>query len=225
MNPGLQIPDEGMTLEELSDFVGMQMKRLGLVLKNLDGLNIVDIKFELQGGAYIQLNRKGLTFFDGTDFSLITDINGNVTLKGTVTASTVIGSEIMTKEEGVYPRAAMSSANNLFSAEASATDSVKIMATGFGEALIELLGQGVTGQIFPQLGKLLIQTAYLNGDIQISSGENVELFTGFDASHKVKLANWGKLYSNLDSKTLQQEIDNLQNQITDLDDRVTALGG
>lgn len=200
MNPSLQIPDDGMTLEELRDFVGQQMKRLNLVLKSIDGLNIVDIKFELKEGAYLQFNRKGLHFNNGTKDTVLVDVNGNLTVEGVIEAlaghiggftieddrlfsdsgngiiqgGTIIGSEIKTAES-TYPRVELSSINNLFQALASSTNSVQIVPDLSGNPSLRFVNGSKTG-FMQMIGSVLAMLTPPGGtNIQIGSGNDLLL--------------------------------------------------
>lgn len=220
MNPSLQIPDEGMTLEELSDFVGMQMKRLNLVLKSLDGLNIVDIKFELQGGAYIQLNRKGLRFNDGTQDTLLTDIDGNVTLKGVINAlggtiggftidltklsgdGIIEGGIIRTKGDSEYPRIELSSIGNLLTAYKTATDLLAINPNPTGSPNI-IFDNGVAAGIIGNAPTRFWLQGIL-GILQISANDDIHIFS---LGGVVQFNSWSNIYSNGNTETLQQALD------------------
>lgn len=97
-------------LPPFADFEAMKRKINDLVreftnlLVNLDSLNVVSltadhvdtgtlnakkvtIRSDLSGGAYIQIDGNGIIIYDGTGNTFVVDINGNVTLNGTIIAA------------------------------------------------------------------------------------------------------------------------------------------
>lgn len=165
MNPALEAPEEGMTLDELSNFVGEQLKRANLVLKNIDGLNIVDIKFELQGGAYIQLNRKGLVFFDGTNKTFTVDINGKATLTGV---------NVQTKN-GAYPNITLDGDGDLLKASKSANEYIAINPNMTGKPTLHFKAGTIEGLMSFIDSTLSLIT--VGGNIAINS-QSGDLFLG-----------------------------------------------
>lgn len=212
MNPSLAYPDEGMTLDQLSNFVGEQLKRLNLVLKNLDGLNIVDIKFELQGGAYVHLNRKGFVISDGVKETFNVDIDGNLTMEGIIHAlggiiggwtigptklsgdGIIEGGTIRTGDPSTFPRVELKSSDQLLSAYRIATDFIKIHAAFTGSPTIEF-DNGTANAVLSTSPNITVFNALL-GDIQIIAQFG-----------KVRFQNWSNIWSNGDGKTLQQTFD------------------
>lgn len=206
MDPGLHIPDEGMTMEELSDFVGKQMKRLNLVLKSIDGLNIVDIKFELQGGAYLQFNRKGLVFWDGTKRTVYVDVNGEAVFTG-VRVQAV---------DGAYPNVVFDGSGNIFQASKSATEYIAINPAYTGSPA--LLFESINSKAFISAVDALSRLAYnvTVGDMQINVQDgNLYLLAGI--GKHIIFDGWDKLHNG--TQTLQQALD--ANQITSGDVTVT----
>lgn len=237
---GLVVPQvaSGLSNEELADIVSKFVKEVewfanGNIssqnVRNIAGYNVSETELRHKSGivgmsGFDAANPLAVRFWSGdadkynAPFRVLQSgalFATDAFITGRIEGSVIVGSEIMTKEPNTYPRAAMSSSSNLFAAEASATDSITIEATGFGEALMRILGPGVTGQIFPQLGKLLIQTAFHDGGIQISSGDHLELFvTSLDTTKMVKVNSWARFWNDASGHTLQQDLDAKQNTIS-----------
>lgn len=201
MNPSLAMPLQGVSLEELTEFVGEQMQRLNLVLKSLDGLNIVDIKFELQGGAYLQFNRKGLVFFDGENETMKVGVDGKAVLTGVEIQSA----------NGAYPRVSMSSSGKLFGAYKSETDSIVIHPDFNGSPALIFDNDTAIGIISNAVGQFIIHgvtgtmVVRSNGDMEMQSGGRI----GYEA--------WSDIYSHAEAKTLKQELDSIKSRLSQLE--------
>lgn len=180
MNPSLQMPDEGMTLNELSNFVAEQLKRLNLVLKSIDGLNIVDIKFELQGGAFLQFNRKGIVFFDGTKETFKVGVDGRPIMTGALIQAVA----------GAFPNVKFDGEGNIFQASKSETEYIAIdpdltgtptliFKTAAVEALVSIIGASYS--ILTTLGHISINAQ--SGNLLLNC-ENLTMngSTGFTGS-------------------------------------------
>lgn len=199
--------------------------------------NIVTIRGDYEGGAFIELSATGIRINDGTQDTFIADTSGNVTLKGTIEAlaghiggftieadklssdsgngiiqgGTVIGTEVMTDESGNYPRAVMSSIDALFTAEQSADTFIKMVSSYFGAVALLLNNPTVNAIIQPNGSDLLITTFADFGNIQISAGEDLKLYAA--PGHFVRVEAWSTFYSDDDTRTLQQEFDAIDSQI------------
>lgn len=58
---------------------------------------VVTVRADYNSGAYIQINSSGMTIYDGTQNTFTVDVNGNVTMTGTVTADAgTIGGWVIT---------------------------------------------------------------------------------------------------------------------------------
>lgn len=159
------------------------------------------------------------------ELSAISADVGHITA-GLIESVTVLGSEIMTRSSGLYPRAQMSSTQNMFIAEASSNQHIKMMADVAGEVSLKFKNGSLDGEIRPFSSKFLFNTASGSGSMQLSSGGDLELYADIlDSSALVLTNSWSRFYSDGDNESLQTAINRLQNQIDDLDDRVTALGG
>lgn len=140
---------------------------------------------------------------------------------GTIEGGTIIGSEIMTALAGVYPRASMSSIDNLFTAEQSADVFIKMVSDYFGAVALLIDNDTVSGVIQPFGSDLFISTFVGFGNIQISSGEDLKLYAA--PGKLVRVESWAKFYNEDDNKTLQQELDAIQSQLNQKQDEF--IGG
>lgn len=142
---------------------------------------------------------------------------------GIITASTIIGSEIMTALEGIYPRSAMSTTGNLFIAEQSATEFIKMMSDYLGAVALLIYSSTVNGLIGPVGDVLLINTAHTKGGIQISSGGDLELYADvLDPTKVVKVNAWNRFVNEDTGDNLQYELSRLQSAIDSKQPLITS---
>lgn len=242
MRSNLPLPNTGVNVEQLTQFVGLQMKRLNDVLGNIDGENIVDIKFNLKEGAFIRLNRKGLVFNNGTIDTVVVDINGNASFEGVIEAlaghiggftiendrlssdsgdgiiqgGTIIGSEIKTSED-TFPRVEFSSTDKAIKVYKDATTYVLLDTDITGDPGFYFLSPTLEAFISMAVNTFLIQT--FEGDIKIQANDDLWLL----AFGKVNVDSWSKLYNG--SQTLQQALDAITSSIPSGDYAVITYSG
>lgn len=231
-----------MDNKDLSNILAMLVKELEVINGRLDVKNIraegIETK-NLKASSITtdKINAGAVTADKITvdKLSAITADLGHITA-GLVEAiqmvsSVIIGSEIMTRTAGNFPRAQMSSTENMFSAESSTNKFIKMTADNFGEVSLLFKNGIVDGEIRPFNSVLLLNTSSGTGGIQVSSGGNLELYAdALDSSKKVFVNSWIRFVNKQSNRTLQQDLDSLQNQINslqnqiyNLDDRVSDL--
>ncbi|ULL14359.1 hypothetical protein DVH26_07790 [Paenibacillus sp. H1-7] len=141
-----------------------------------------------------------------------------------IISSTIIGSEIMTRNFGLYPRAQMSSTQNMFTAEASSNEYIRLVSDYLGQVSLLISSNSMFGQIRPFGNMMFINTSSGSGGIQISSGGDLELYADIlDSSAFVVTNKWSRFYSDGDNETLQDALDRLQNQINNHESRIRDL--
>lgn len=138
--------------------------------------------------------------FTATDGAFTGSITGS-----TILGSTITGSTIQTQAPGLYPRIELNSSSNLLTAEYSSNSSLRITPTLSGSVPGMQITDYFTTTLIgnTSIGKFVILTVVGEGDIQLSSGEDLELF----AQGMVKFPNWSKIQNNATSQTLQQALD------------------
>lgn len=143
---------------------------------------------------------------------------------GRVEGSVIIGSEIMTAEEGVYPRSAMSAADNLFSAEVSPGYGVYIVPDYSLTTPAILFNESGATRAIITLGTSPLSFAITTTgttDISIQSANDLVLSAG----GLVKFDSWNKIYSVGNTQTLQQALDAITSSIPSGDYAVVTYSG
>lgn len=176
MNPNLKPPDQGLNVAQLADYFGEQINRLNLVLKNLDGINLKRVDFNLVGGGFIRLDRKGLVINDGTRDVVTVDTEGNASFTGHLEAesgeiggwtiesnkltggqieagliysTTILASLIQTDGPGNYPRAEMSNTEKLFKVELDEDQRIGVEAAYSGSPTFTMVTPNAEGVLVP----------------------------------------------------------------------------
>jgi hypothetical protein len=103
------------------------IKAQGIITENLKALSVITEK--IAAGA---VTADKITV---AELSAITADLGHITA-GLIEAVTIVGSEIMTKEAGTYPRIVLSSTDDILTAEQAAGDSIQIIASYSGTPTI-----------------------------------------------------------------------------------------
>lgn len=206
----LQIKDPNKRFEEL-------VNTMGILIKNLSEIN------GYLNSKNIRANSITADRMNVNELSAIAADIGHITA-GILEAITIIGSEIYgsyiaTTQTG-YPRAEMSSAEDLFAAYATADDYLKIYSLESGTPMI----------YFSNL--LSIARLYLNGSnlslanfgtMLLSSSQGVTISSTVSSSNiviqpgssgTINIPSWSKLYSISDSQTIQTAISNIYSAIS-----------
>lgn len=202
--------------------------------------NIVTIRADLTGGASIVLDGNGIRINDGSEDVFFADNAGNVTLKGVINArggtiggftitttmlsgpGVIQGGTIRTADETTYPRVELDSTGNIFQAFRTDTDFVAIDPDLTGSATILVDNGSAFGIISNILNTFFINC--ITGNLKLGSNGRLIISAG-GGSDKVEFDSWSDIKNANSGRTLQQDLDDLQNQIDSLDGRVTALGG
>lgn len=203
--PNLGPPKRDMTHEELINYIAEVVKRINYLFGSLDGMNIRQIRFDLEGGAYIQIDNRGLIFFDGEKETVKVDIDGQATLTGV---------KIQSKKDG-YPRIEFNSENDLLTAYFSATSFLRIYAdfTGSGSPALVSHYNNIPVSLLsfiPVLGAIF-------------QGYNNDIILNVDPGYLIRIPNWSSFYSNGAQRSLQQELNSINSMLSNLNARVTAL--
>jgi hypothetical protein len=198
--------------------------------------NVVTIRSNLNDGAYIQIDGTGMTVFDGTGNTLTIDLDGNITMRGTLTASVVNASEINGSEingstmnasivngteinggtitgsliqtsASSYPRAEMRSDSQIFMAAADVSNYMRIIASAAGVPSFTF-GDGTNS------GSLSFSND-LSGTkkTRLVAGNGID-FQSVNANidfitglFKTTFLDWNSIYNRFASQTLQQALD------------------
>lgn len=146
--------------------------------------------------APFRVNMAGQMEAVGAKFS------GEITASS-ITGGDITGARIQTKSTGVYPRIQIDSALNLLSAEYSATNTIKINPTIPPSPTLDFESDLVYGIVGVANDTFLISTVFGEGDLQLNSGQDLELY----AANDVKVQSWFKLKNNSTGQNLQQALD------------------
>jgi hypothetical protein len=183
--------------------------------------NVVTIRSDLNGGAYIVIDGTGMTVSDGTQTTLHIDTDGNITMIGTLNASqingsTITGSLFQTSAPGTYPRAEMRSSDEMFEAMSDADQFIRIIASALGSPSFVLgdvnYGAGSITYSLDISGSKRVTISCSDG-INIDSGNNpIDLVTGLSA---VRIQDWNSLVARSPSgQTLQAALNAKANTFT-----------
>lgn len=224
------------TFEQVRESLGAALDTLEFLFNGgLDSLNIrrltadkittgtldagkVTVRANLTGGAYIEIDSTGMTVSDGSQTTLRIDTDGNITMIGTLNASVINGSEInggtitgpliQTGLPGVYPRAEMSSSNQVFEASNDGNQYVRVAAASGATPAIELGeedgGKGSVAYATDVDGFKKL-TASCSGGVVIWANYHIDLVTNL---YKVRVQDWNSFVARSPSgQTLQQALD------------------
>lgn len=193
-NPNLSMPDQDMDFERFRSFVGEQLTRINYLFKNIEGLNIKQIQFDLDGGAFIRIDRKGITINNGTHDTFTVDINGLATLTAAIIQSAT-----------GYPKIELNSGTNLFAAYKSATDKVTLNPNLTDSPSWIFDNGSATANIGNVLSIFWINC--ITGNMQVSSNENLNIKAGLGGTGTVNFDSWTNVKNAATSQTLQSALD------------------
>lgn len=206
------------TLEDLLNAYNKLIKEITFILNNIDSKNIT------VGGITADSIRAGAIVADKIDAGAVTADKINVDQlsaisadMGKITAGEMYGAYIATSEEA-YPRIEFSSVGELLQALKDPGNYISISPELVsGNPAIRFEDGSVSGSIGASIIGLLINT--IAGNIQLSSGGDLQLY----ANGLARFQSWSKVYSDSNGQTLQQALNSIQNQLNNLNARVTAL--
>lgn len=211
----IQAPPRTTDVNVLRDYVAKLADILALLSKDLD--------FIINGNLDVKNIRANSISADRLNVDELSAITANLghVVAGLIEGLRIIGSFIATSEEGVYPRAEMSSTDKLFR--------VMLSPTNFAEFISEysLSSQKVTAQRFVKDADQLIIGYGAASSGQMGIGSNGPLVIGgLSGVYAIKLdvTNWDLLLNNNTGKSLQQELNSLTNSISSLASAVATKG-
>lgn len=215
-NPNIPLPSQNMQYEDFRRYVGEVVNRLNYLFKNIEGLNIKEMTFDLTGGAYITINRKGIVINDGAKDTLKVDIDGNLTIEGVIKAlggiiggwtigpdklsgagkiegGTIVGSEIKTAEDAFFPRVELSSSNDLIQLLSNLNQYIRVVVdeTSGIPTLFFKDGLYSLAAYLSSGGTFHFATppGIIGAHLRLYGGDNLIL----EAFNKVLLSSWAKL--------------------------------
>lgn len=216
-------PFSGNDLASLKDYILKLQRDLNYLLQNLDELNVsrLDAKVivaETITGEKIAAETITANKMDVDELSAITANLGHITA-GLIEAVEIYGSYIATAN-GTYPRIEFSSDDNLLNAMRSATNYISILPDVAGNPQLYFDNGSVSGSLGIIVSTLILQA--ITGNLQLSASLGDVIITAGPGDY-VRFDSWSDIYSDAQTETLQQALDDLQDQIDDLDARVSAL--
>lgn len=202
------------SVKDLTDYVIKLQRDYTWLLQNLDDMNVrrltadvivagtidanvVTIRSDLSGGAYVQIDGNGMVVNNGISDTFTVDINGDVTMTGATIQSSA----------GSYPRISIDPSDTLFAAYASSTDYLSMEALSSISSTPALL-----------FWESLMAKAYLFLDsstgLNINGGTGIVLDSGFDidlipdtgSGRHVRLPSWSALYSLAQGQSIQDAL-------------------
>jgi hypothetical protein len=148
---------EGMTsIDDLRNAVGKMVKELSWLLENLDTRNVNELNAEVivVGSITAEQMSVGSVTAEKIDVDELSAITANM---GKLTSGEIYGAYIATKE-AAYPRAELSSTDNLIGAFVDALNAVTIVANDSGSPALDFISGGVVkGQLNTRLGLLSVE--------------------------------------------------------------------
>lgn len=157
------------------------------------------------------------------ELSAISADLGHITA-GLIESIRIFGSYIATRD-GAYPRAEMSNTGDLFASYYNASNYIAIQADYFGVPSLNFFHSGNLKGRLDTISSLL-EVVGLGGLVLLASGGDLQL----EATGVVKVQSWNKFYNDATNRTLQQDLNSIDNNIIalsslydSLNTRVTAL--
>lgn len=221
----MQIKDQEKRFAEL-------VNTLGILIKNLSEINGYITSKNIKKKS-IEADRIGVV-----DLSAINANLGHI-ISGLIEAVTMIGSEIygslISTNQFGYPRAVMSNTENHFRASTDASRYIDMSSffLSTGSPLLSWREGANFTESFLSGGLFRLSSS---GDMSIQTLQEIGLIASKVSfpypGGVVEFSSWSQLRNASTGRTLQQDLDNLQSQISgvasyaaSLDARITALGG
>ncbi|MDQ6418668.1 hypothetical protein RB620_04375 [Paenibacillus sp. LHD-117] len=210
--PAFKSPPFGADPEQVQKSTIEYLKQLANIVSSMTK----DLEHMINGNLDVKnIRAKGITA-DRMDVDELSAISANLghIIAGLIESVTIIGAYIATAQ-GTYPRAEMSSAEDLFAAYATADNYLKIFALESGTPMIYFNNLISTARLFLNGGNLslanfgtLLLSAISHITIESTNpSSNINLVPGTSGS--VKVPSWGKIFSEGDAQSLATAINNL----------------
>lgn len=202
---------------------------------------LVKVHANLSGSAFITIDGNGIRINDGTQDTFVADIDGNVTLKGVINAlggqiggftidltklsgpGIIEGGIIRTAESGT--RVELNSVGNIFAAYKDNNNYIAVDPDATGSPTMILETPNAKAFIAPIDGAGVTSFNSTVGGLSFNAQDGHLDLKAAGGGYKVRVQSWSDLYGINNAESLQQILTDLQDQIDDLDARVTALGG
>lgn len=197
--------DQEQQIKALTDYI-KQLANIVSALKN-------DLEHMLNGNLDVKnIRAKGI---DAERLN-VDELSAITAAMGKLTSGEIYGAYIATAE-GAYPRAEMSSAEDLFAAYATVDNFLKIYALNSGTPMVYFNNVLSTARLYlngsqlslANFGQLLLAAT---GNVNIEStnpSSDVRIVPG--SSGSVKVPSWSKFYSESDSQSLQAALNSKAN--------------
>ena len=202
------------SLEELRDYVIKLQRDLQWLLTNLDDLNINRLNARVIESETITTDKiaTGAVTADKINVNELSAISANL---GTITAGLLLAVQIfgayIATANGTFPRAEMSSSDDLFAAYASATKHIDIRAWTSGQPTFEIYDSGLKFLLMYLTSVEKVALLSTGSGIQINAtGGDLELFSTGD----VKVSSFENFIDNSTGDSLKDKLDAKQNVIS-----------
>ncbi|MEK8128351.1 hypothetical protein WMW72_10595 [Paenibacillus filicis] len=212
---GIKAAPQTQDIQVLRDYVQTLADMLAITIKELN--------YIINGNLDVKnIRAKSITAdrMDVQELSAITANLGHI-IAGLIESVTIIGSEIMTRQQGQYPRTELSTTRNLLSAEQSAGYAINISPGGLQpNPFIEfLLAGAVRASMTLYSDPQLSITTSGSTNISIQAGNHVDI----SPVGLVRFDSWSKVYNFSNNQTLQQALNSLSNSISGLQGQINVL--
>lgn len=197
--PSLPQPSPEYSLDDVKNYLIGLIRNLNWLLSNMDTLNVNRLDAKVVNTGTLNANNVTISASSGGNSLTIDNagIRGNNGSYNTINFDlatgilTIIGA--LFQSATGYPRVEVNSSSKLLAAYQSATQYIQLLADVAGQPEIYLQnGTTVQGALATSLTALLLNTSAGKGDIQISSGQQLNLA----AQGAVNLAPTGNLQIN-----------------------------
>lgn len=207
--PSLPELGDNPSPKQITDYVVKLQRDLDWLLQNLDDLNVkriradsiyagtidanvVTIRSDLTGGAYVEIDGDGMVINNGLFDTLVADTNGKLTL-----------TEVLVQSRLGYPKVVLNSADNLFGAYASSTNYVEmdVLSTLSGTPALLFVDMPTTAAMY--LGG---DSFYLNAGTSLTMQADSFQFDLFDLSGYIQFPKWSSILSVMDGETLESAL-------------------
>lgn len=215
--PVINLPQiEGSeNIEDLRNMVAKLIKELNFSLNKLDWKNINHLLIRFGNGGFIRLDNNGIVINDGVQDTFVADVNGDVSLLGTIyalagkIAGWTIENNSLTSSTTSYPRVVIDPDNKEMTFYGDADSYIKIGAFSNDNQRPYL--EFVEGNKNVTID--LSSTAFwLEGAIDAMFNFNrVDIDANLIylwAAQRVYVPNFGRFYDDLTGRSLAQELDN-----------------
>lgn len=172
--------------------------------------NLVTIRSDLSGGAFIRLDGNGIVINNGIYDTFKADLTGQVTMTGALIQTT----------PGSYPRIELNSSTNAIGVFFNATNELSIHAGWFGSPVLRYENEVGSASIVLSGDNFIIDTLINSANILIGAGKNLDLSAG--PGFFVGVPSWSTFRNNTTLRTLQQELDSKANAFTGANTGITV---